>query len=155
MSAPSGNAQVKTPIPDTPGSYPQTYSYDAESQSLTVGSGVLTGVTPAVFGYSQSGFKVVESWLRYRMAERGGRASRRSTRSVLDEIRPSRWSFTGELLELLWVIEGCISLWPELGAFLEVASSSDVIPASELPLPTRAEKKEPKATDAAQPRLLS
>jgi len=151
----NGKAQVKTPIPDTSASYPETYSYDTESKTLTVGSGVLTGIAPAVYGYSQSGFKVVESWLRYRMAERGGRASRKSTRSVLDEIRPSCWCFTDELLNLLWVIEGCIDLWPELGAFLEAVTSSVVMPATELPLPTREEKKEPKATNAAQLRFLS
>lgn len=150
----TGNARVKTPIPDTPASYPKTYAYDAASSTLTVGEGMLVGVAPEVYGYTQSGFKVVESWLRYRMAERGGRARRESSRSVLDEIRPTRWRFTDELLELLWVVEGCVALWPELGALLRAVTSSDLVSASDLPLPTRDETREPEATDAAQERLL-
>src|SRR5439155_18256029 len=102
--------------------------YDPQTGMLEVGDGLIGGVTPPVYGYRVSGFKVVDSWLRYRMKERGGRARRSATRSLLDEIRPRRWQFTSELLDLLWVIEGSVELWPELDSFLaEVVDGAAVL----------------------------
>jgi hypothetical protein len=89
------------------------------------------------------------------MKERGGRARRETTRSELDEIRPACWVFTDELLQLLWVVEGCVRLWPELDLFLTQAVSSEQILASELPLPTEAEQDQPDSISTnGQPTLL-
>jgi hypothetical protein len=146
----AGSAKVKRPIPDDPDHYPNEFSFDADTGMLRVGSGVISGVSPAVFGYSQSGFKPVESWLRYRMKERGGRAGREKTRSELDRIRPQRWTFTDELLELLWVVEGCVLLWPTLRDFLGEVVSGSLISAASLPMPTADERKEPSTDDFHQ-----
>jgi hypothetical protein len=132
--------------------YPNEFDFDAASGNLQVGGGVISGVSPAVFGYSQSGFKPVESWLRYRMKERGGRAGRDKTRSELDRIRPQRWTFTQELLELLWVVEGCVLLWPSLRDFLGEVVVGNQISATGLPLPTEDERSEP-ASDAPQQQI--
>ena len=143
----TGSARVKRPIPNDPEHYPNEFGFDADTGMLRVGSGVISGVSPAVFSYSQSGFKPVESWLRYRMKERGGRAGRDKTRSELDQIRPQLWTFTQELLELLWVVEGCVLLWPTLRDFLGEVVSSNLISADSLPMPTANECKEPSADD--------
>ena len=149
-----GSARVIKPIPEDEEGYPREFAYDETSEALSVGSGIIGSVSPKVYGYSQSGFKVVTNWLRYRMAERGGRARRASSRSELDEIRPRRWSFTEELLQLLWVVEGCVSLWPELAALLQDIVRSDLLYASILPQPTREEQNEPESTDSIQRQLL-
>jgi hypothetical protein len=149
-----GSSKVTTPISNREDSYPSRYAYDENSQKLVVGSGVISNVSPTVYKYSVSGFKVVDSWLRYRMAQRGGRARRKNSSSELDEIRPKRWTFTDELLQLLWVLEGCVSLWPELTTFLEHAMRGEQIVGAALPHPTSDEQKEPQSDDAAQPQLL-
>ena len=77
---------------------PETFSYDAERQTLVIGDGEFTPVAPEVWGYSVSGLQVVKSWLDYRKRHRAGRSS-----SLLDTVRPARWDFTEELLELLWL----------------------------------------------------
>jgi hypothetical protein len=151
----SGSAKVKRQIPEDEEHYPREFAYDKISHTLCVGDGVISGVSPEVFGYALSGFKVVESWLRYRMKERGGRARRESTRSELDEIRPSQWLFSRELLELLWVVEGCIRLWPDLELFLTNVITSKHILASELPAATEAQQQEPQSSSYDQhPTLL-
>ena len=113
-------------FPKIEAQYPNEFGYDEHfhTHTLCVGDGIISGVSVEVFGYSVSGFKVVPSWLRYRMKQRGGRARRETTRSELDEIRPCCWMFTPELLQLLWVVEGCVGLWPELELFLAERSET-------------------------------
>lgn len=149
-----GRARVRKHIASGAEEYPETFQYDAGSQTLAVGGGLVSDVAPEVYGYAQSGFKVVESWLRYRMAVRGGRAGRASSRSPLDEMRPAKWVFTEELLELLWAVEGCVGLWPELGALVDAAATGRTFGVSELPLPTEQERDEPEAPNDTQSRLL-
>lgn len=64
----------------------------------------------AVYEFEVSGLKVVQSWLNYRMKR--PRNVRRS--SPLDDIRPARWTadFTGELLNVLWILEETLALQP-------------------------------------------
>lgn len=139
----TGSAKVAIEIPEGKEAYPTTFSFDEASQTLQIGDGSISGVTPEVFAYNQSGLKPVESWLRYRMKERAGRARGANTRSELDQIRPDNWVFTQELLELLWVVEGCVLLWPALHEFLGKVVDGDQFPASDLPMPTKSERKEP------------
>ncbi len=67
-----------------------------------------------VWSFSLSGFEVVKSWLAYRLRDRSGKKS-----SPLDDIRPERWTFDGELLNLLWVLDHTVDLQPPLAALLE------------------------------------
>lgn len=50
---------------------------------------------PEVWEFSVSGFKVLQSWLAYRMQKGAGKKS-----SPLDKIRPAAWRFDEELLDL-------------------------------------------------------
>ena len=105
-----------------------------------MGAGEFAPVAPEVWGFSVSGLEVVKSWLGYRMLERSGRSS-----SDLDKIRPERWTaeFTRELLELLWVLEATVALWPGLEEKLERIVSGETFAAADLPEPSEGERKPP------------
>lgn len=153
---PAGRANLIQEIPYASEHYPvnlhEDVWYDEGTRELHVGGGVIGFVDPAVWIYEVSGFRVVRSWLGYRMRERFGRKS-----SPLDEIRPDHWTWemTNELLELLWVLEGIIALEPAQDTLLAEIVSRDLFLASELPAPTAAETRAPDTTFSRQPRLIS
>ena len=130
--------------------YPTGFQYDPSTKVLTVGDGEFAPVSPEVWQYSISGLEVVRSWLNYRKREPAGRKS-----SPLDEIRPERWEFAEELLELLWVLEATIALDPKGAALLEEVCESDLFTADELPAPTPGERRPPRPVRLAaeQPEL--
>ena len=68
----------------------------------------------------------------------------RST-SPLDEIRPSNWiaEMSRELLELLWVLEATVEMFPKLTQTLEAIVAGETFRADELPQPTASERKPP------------
>jgi hypothetical protein len=146
----SGSARIAKAISQEAERYPVDFEFDATSGTLRVGDGAISAVSAQVYGYSQSGFQPVKSWLRYRMKERGGRARHEDTRSELDKIRPVRWAFTQELLELLWAVEGCVRLWPSLDSILTIVLQGKHLPSSTLPTPTLAERAEPERRSAQQ-----
>ena len=150
-SVPSGKARYPKRVP--PDRYPDGHTYDAERQVLRVGTGEHAGefapVAPEVWDYSVSGMRIVESWLNRRKENRSGRKS-----SPLDGIRPERWTFEEELLELLWVLEGTLALEPEGAALLDEVCGSPLFTAAELPAPSAAERKPPRAAPGEQADLL-
>ncbi len=93
---------------------------------------------PAVWSLSVSGLQVVRSWLSYRMRSGAGRKS-----SPLDDIRPERWTsqLTEELLELLWVLEATVAMFPALAELLESVVAGETFKAEDLPVPTFAERR--------------
>ena len=118
--------------------YPEICSYDAKTQVLRVGDGEFAPVQPEVWDYSVSGLQVVKAWLDRRKLNPSGKKS-----SPLDNIRPERWEFAEELLELLWVLEATIRLQPEGAALLEKVCASDLFLAEELPQPKPEERQPP------------
>lgn len=120
------------------------------SGTLHVGDGRVAEVSKPVWEFSVSGLKVVEAWLACRMKGGSGKSS-----SALDEIRPERWTadMTKELLEVLWVLEATIAMYPALDAFLTEVVAGETFSADELPKPTDAERKEPKI-ETRQLRLM-
>lgn len=152
-AVPQGRTRAITGIPTTPDAYPERFEYDAASRTLRVGAGTFGPVEPEVWSFSVSGLEVVKSWLSYRT--KGG-AGRRS--SPLDEIRPERWTaeLTEELLELLWVLEATVEMFPDLAASLDAIVRGPVFSAAELPTPSSAERQPPTVSGderAAQPTL--
>ena len=139
-SAPQGTARNRTAVPTLSENYPETYRYDPDTRTLHVGEGAFEPVSPDVWGYSISGFRVVESWLGYRMRSSAGRSS-----SPLDDIRPERWSvdMTRELLELLWVLEATIGLWPALEERLIAIVQGPTFTAADFSPPTTDERSVP------------
>ena len=138
-----GKAKLEMEIPSSREAYPNKYEYNKELETLKVGDGIIINVVPEVYNYSLSGFKVIESWIKYRLSTKGGKAGKSKSRSPLDKIRPNSWIFTDELLRLLWSVEGCVNLWPKLGEFLNDVISDNYFISSELPEPSSFEKKEP------------
>jgi hypothetical protein len=114
---------------------PSDIKYDAAKQSLKVGSGAVSGVTPEVWAFEVSGMQVVKKWLGYRTARGAGRAA--SSSSPLDHIRQTEWldEWTAELLELLSVLQRTIDLQPAGVSLLDRILAGPLIQASDLPEP--------------------
>ena len=119
---------------------PEAHDYDVESQTLTVGTGAFAPVSEQAWNFEVSGLRVLRSWLGYRMKNRKGRKS-----SPLDDIRPTRWTQTSELLLVLSIIEHTIEVTPNAATLLDQIVSSPLIPASDLPTPTPTNRKPPKS----------
>jgi hypothetical protein len=134
-----GIAQLdeSNPIAAGPDTYPESYSYDADGQILRIGVGLVLNVSPEVMAFAVSNYRVVDRWLGYRMKQRAGRAR---SGSVLDEIRPSNWTFSRELLELLWTVEVLVALGPELDELLLSIEASELMCAEDLPIPSDDER---------------
>jgi hypothetical protein len=137
---PQGGARCRRGVPDTPNGYPETFSYEPTPGCLRVGDGEFAPVSGAPWEFRVSGLQVVHSWLAYRMKAGAGRSS-----SPLDEIRPERWTaeLTHELLELLWVLEATVEMFPDLKQTLLEVVSGPIFPAEELPQPSAAERRRP------------
>lgn len=149
---PQGRARCRRAIPDTAAGYPEDFSYNDTAEVLRVGDGEFAPVPKAVWDFSVSGLQVVRSWLSYRMKEGAGRSS-----SPLDEIRPERWTddMTRELLEMLWVLEATVAVFPELEQVLAAVVAGETFPAAELPQPTPAERRPPsEEAPGVQPELI-
>ncbi|MBZ4194739.1 MAG: DNA methyltransferase [Candidatus Contendobacter sp.] len=126
--------QVGTPA--DPSCYPDRFHYDPATQELHIGKGLFAPVRREVWSFSLSGFEVVKSWLAYRMRDRSGKKS-----SPLDNIRPERWTFDGELLNLLWVLDHTVDLQPALAALLSKVLTSKLFTTAELPKPDEAQRR--------------
>lgn len=138
-AVPPGNARVEKAITPTP--MPERYRYDPASATLHIGTGEVCPVPKDVWEFSVSGYEVLQRWLDFRMA---GGAGRRS--SGLDGIRPTSWPprWTTELLELIWVLEATVALWPALNKLQDEVVAGPCFDASELPTPTPEELQPPK-----------
>jgi hypothetical protein len=147
---PHGAAKCTKAVPGEPDGYPESFAYNENTQTLHVGGGAFTPVATEVFEFEVSGLKVVKSWLKYRMKEGAGRKS-----SPLDNIHPEHWTsqFTTELLELLWVLELTLKLYPEQAKLLEAVIAGPCIKADELPVVPDV-MREPPRPGSAEPQLF-
>lgn len=136
---PPGEARCLKGTPTSPQDYPGSYRYDAGNQKLYVGEGEFAGefetVRPEVWEFSVSGLQVVKSWLDYRMKHRAGRKS-----SPLDDIRPASWQFDEELLDLIWVLEHTVNLYPDLTKLLHDIVQSSLFTAADFSKPAKAQR---------------
>ncbi len=135
-SVPQGEARCTKPV--SLDEYPAGFHYNIGTKALRVGDGEFAPVVPEVWSYSVSGLQVVRSWLGHRKLIPSGRKS-----SPLDEIRPERWTFGEELLELLWLLEATVALEPEGATLLDEVCASPLFSADDLPTPTNEERKPP------------
>lgn len=124
---------------------PKAISYDPVMRKLTVGDGVVTGVSPEVRAFAVSGMNILDKWLGARTATGIGRAAGKAA-TPLDRIRPTEWAdeWNDELLDLLRVLTETLALADDQEALLQDILASDLIPASELPEPTSSERKVPR-----------
>ena len=128
----------------SPARWKADIAYDAETETLRVADGVLTGVPEAVWDFEVSGMDVIPKWLGYRMAKPAGRAA--SSDSPLDHIRPTDWSseWSTELIEIVTSLRESLALVPDGIALLEKILDGPLIAASELPPIPDALRKPPK-----------
>ncbi len=140
---PTGKAKCLKAIPDSENAYPEEFFYDPIAKEIHFGAGCFGPVAPEIWEFEVSGLKVVHSWLAYRRKSCAGKRS-----SALDEIRPLRWTaqMTDEFLELLWVLEHTVAMFPDLQKLLEKVVSGKCFLADELPHPTEAERKPPEGS---------
>jgi len=132
---PSGPAREVVPVRG----YPTKFRYVAAEERLEVGTGSFGPVREKVWAFEVSGLRVVASWLGYRMAVRKGKKS-----SALDEIRPARWTFSDELLQVLAIVEHTIEVTPAASALIAEIVSGPLLSFESLPHPTYADMKAPK-----------
>lgn len=135
---PPGQAKCLSAVSDSPTAYPDTFSYNEATQTLTVGSGTFAPVSLSAWEFDVSGRKVLQSWLKYRMKSGAGKKS-----SPLDAIRPERWTaaYTTDLLNLLWVLEATLETYPAQKAAMEAVLEGPLFLAEELPVvPVEARK---------------
>jgi len=140
---PKGVAQCTHGIPPTSEGYPQTYRYDAQHARLCVGDGVFEPVASEIWEFEVSGLRVVKSWLDYRVGS--GKSSKRQNASPLDAIRPQQWTFefTAELLNLLWILERTLAVYPRQAALLDKVLRSPLFVEGDLPTPSDNMRKPP------------
>ena len=145
-AVPPGAARCTKGVPLDEDGYPEAFSHDAAAQTLRVGDGEFAPVPVDVYEFEISGLKAVQSWLRYRMKRGAGRQS-----SPLNDIRPLRWppAFTTELLELLWVVEGTLALYPEQARLLVRVVAGPCLPATAMAPVDDALRRPPKAAQCA------
>lgn len=143
---PSGLAKCTKPVPAGAAGYPEAFDYNDKTRTLHVGGGEFSPVALEVFEFEVSGLKVVQSWLKYRMKKGAGRKS-----SPLDDIHPDHWTsqFTTELLELLWVLEATLEVYPQQAELLESVVAGPCFSASELPSVPDAARKQPVVKDGS------
>jgi hypothetical protein len=111
------------------------FSYDSQSESLTVADGELGGVGSAAWEFEVSGLQVIKKWLGYRTAKGTGRAV--SSGSPLDKIRPTEWGtdWSEELRELVHVLTETESIRPRGVALLDSILAGDLVLSEDLPEP--------------------
>jgi hypothetical protein len=87
--------------------------------------------------------------LAYRRRSGAGKRS-----SPLDEIRPPVWTaqLTDQFLEMLWVLEHTVALYPDLQRLLEEIVKGDCFLASDFPQPTAIEREVPQVLGQRQAR---
>lgn len=115
---------------------PEKFAYDPQTQTLSIGTGTFAPVDAEVWEFEVSGLKVLRSWLGYRMKTRKGRKS-----SPLDDIRPTQWTQTEELLRLLSILHQTIKATPTAAKLLDDILASPLLTATDLPTPTPAQRK--------------
>jgi hypothetical protein len=137
---PQGHARCLRGVPTTREGYPEEFSYEPTPQILRVGAGEFSPVSESVWQFSVSGLRALQSWLSYRMKSGAGRQT-----SPLDRIRPEQWTatMTQELLELIWVLEATVEMFPQMEQLFNEVLESSTFQASELPQPTEEERKPP------------
>lgn len=106
QTSPLPNGPTKNTVTVTGNQLPTSASYDQTTRTLHVGNGQFTPVTPEVYGYTVSGWPVVQRWLEHRTRKGRGKRS-----SPLDHLRPGNWTadMNTELLDLLNVLHHTIT----------------------------------------------
>ena len=132
---PQGNTTELSPI----SGYPDSFLYRPGEKIIQVGTGRFGPIEEDVWNFRVSGLQILDSWLGYRMEKRKGKPS-----GPLSNLRPRTWVFTDELLRLITILQRTIDLTPTAAEILDDVIAGPLIPTTELPQPTPAERKAPR-----------
>ncbi|WP_278761929.1 type ISP restriction/modification enzyme [Corynebacterium argentoratense] len=134
----------KTPVTAIPRTV-KDVSYDARTQELHVGDGIVTGVKREVMEFSVSGMNILDKWLGARTRKGIGRAASKNA-PLLDQIRPEEWEdeWNDELLDLIRVLTRTLELGDTQMTVLNQILEGEIFDAADLPKPTEAQRKVPK-----------
>lgn len=90
-------------------------AYDPATQTLTVGHGEWSHVSPAVRDYAVGGTNVIDAWVDKRSASPGGKKT-----SPLDDVVPTEWEdeWSRDFTEILCVLTRLVSLESDQAAVL-------------------------------------
>lgn len=134
----------KTPVTAIPRTV-KDISYDAHTQELHVGDGIVTGVKREVMEFSVSGMNILDKWLGARTRKGIGRAASKNA-PLLDQIRPEEWEdeWNDELLDLIRVLTRTLELGNTQMSVLSQILQGEIFNAVDLPKPTEAQRKVPK-----------
>lgn len=148
-------------IPSTPEEMPDSIGYDPQTKRLSIGSGFIDNVLPAVWEYEVSGKQILKQWFSYRRRnrERPMIGDRRPP-SPLGDVQPDRWlpEYTSDLIDLLHVLTWLVTLEPEQAALLDrvcagpLVSAAEIAAVTESPAPSKSTANK---TDEAQHGLFS
>lgn len=120
---------VVEPIPDSEAGMPDEIEYDCDAGALQIGSGQITGVTPAMWEYETSGYKLIRRWFSKRKRHPEGRRS-----SPLEDMVATTWDpdWTTELIDLLNAIALLVELEPKQAELLDAIASGALISVEDL-----------------------
>lgn len=124
---------------------PDDVTYEAETRTLHIGEGSISGVREEVWDFAVSGFPVLQRWLYSRTRKGVGRAASPKRATPLDRIRPTTWEdpWNDELLELLSVLTVTIDGYEAQAGLLERILAGPMISADDLPAPSKTERQVP------------
>ncbi|MFE0686588.1 type ISP restriction/modification enzyme [Streptomyces xiamenensis] len=119
----------RNPIGDTPGGMPETITYDANTRTLTVGTGTISPVPREVWEYRIGGVQVIRKWFGFRK-----RAPDVERQTPLNDILPDCWptEYTRELLRVLNVLGLLVKMEPDQAALLSAIDAGPQISIPEL-----------------------
>lgn len=113
---------------------PDSLFHDPSRDELRVGSGVVAGVTGAMWGYETSGVEVIPKWFSYRRRSRGRPVIGDRRVSALTDIQPSTWlpEYTAELIDLLNVLGLLVELEPAQAELLDQVLTGPLLDVTKL-----------------------
>lgn len=147
-TVPPGQASCNQGISDDPEHYPEKFQYEPKTDTLVVGDGEIAPVSEAVWDYEVSGFKILNSWLSYRMKNPAGKKS-----SPLDGIGPEKWTsdMTEELLTLIWILEHTIEINRQQAEIFKSVIAGPLFEIKELPKPKPEDREPPTTGEVRKP----
>jgi hypothetical protein len=130
-SAPLLEPTLVNPISTDPADQPISFTYDADTQELGIGTGCIGSVDPRVMAFTTSDMNVFRKWFNYRKANPSGRTS-----DGLNEINADHWypEWTDDLLAMLSDLTILVELTPSHAQFLTQLVTDPLLSMSELGL---------------------
>nr|WP_255622078.1 type ISP restriction/modification enzyme [Tessaracoccus sp. OS52] len=125
--SPDDPARIRALVPVQ--GLPSGHEYDAERAEMVLGTGRFGPVSPAAFGYGVGGRNVIKGWVDYRKEDPAGKKS-----TPLDYINPTHWehAWTGELIDLLTVLDRLTKMEPAQAALLEEIVEGQLLTSGDL-----------------------